>query len=51
MEKWYRKCAPNASPRPHCMQEVLLKVGYFERGLSKSPKKVNFIFSFEPSPF
>ena len=24
---------------------------YFERGLSKSLKKVNFIFSFEPSPF
>ena len=24
---------------------------YFERGLSKSLKKGNFIFSFEPSPF
>ena len=24
---------------------------YFERGLSKSLKKSNFIFSFEPSPF
>ena len=24
---------------------------YFEKGLSKSLKKVNFIFSFEPSPF
>ena len=33
------------------MQEILLKTRYFERGLSKSLKKVNFIFSFEPSPF
>ena len=33
------------------MQEILLKVRYFERGLSKSIKKDNFIFSFEPSPF
>ena len=33
------------------MQEILLKVRYFERGLSKSLRKVNFIFSFEPSPF
>ena len=33
------------------MQEILLKIKYFERGLSKSLKKVNFIFSFKPSPF
>ena len=33
------------------MQEIILKVKYFERGLSKSLKKGNFIFSFEPSPF
>ena len=33
------------------MQEILLKIRYFERGLSKSLKKVNFIFSIEPSPF
>ena len=33
------------------MQEILLKIRYFDRGLSKSLKKVNFIFSFEPSPF
>ena len=26
------------------MQEVVLKVRYFERGLSKSLKKVNFFF-------
>ena len=60
MEKSYRKYAPKASPRPfsfssitqnsHCMQEILLKIRYFERGLSKSLKMVNFIFSFEPSP-
>ena len=31
----------------HCMQEIFLKIRYFERGLSKSLKKVNFIFSFE----
>ena len=31
--------------------QVLLKIRYFERGLSKNLKKVNFIFSFEPSPF
>ena len=33
------------------MQEILLKIKYFERGLSKSLKKVNFIFSLKPSPF
>ena len=33
------------------MQEILSKVRYFERGLSKSFKKDNFILSFEPSPF
>ena len=31
------------------MQEFVLKIRYFERALSKSLKKVNFIFSFEPS--
>ena len=33
------------------MQEILLAIRYFERGLSKTFKKVNFIFAFEPSPF
>ena len=33
------------------MQEILLKIRYSERGLSKCLKKVNFIFSFESSPF
>ena len=33
------------------MQENHLKVRYFERRLSKSLKKGNLIFSFEPSPF
>ena len=32
------------------MQEIILKVRYFERGLSKSLKKGNFI-SFKPSPY
>ena len=31
------------------MQEIILKVRYFERGLSRSLKKG--IFSLEPSPF
>ena len=33
------------------MQEIILKVRYFERRLSKSLEKGNFIFSFEPVPF
>ena len=32
------------------MQEIILKIKYFERGLSKSLEIVNFIVSFEPSP-
>ena len=39
MEKSYRKWAPK------------LKRRYFERVVSKILKKVNFIFSSEPSPF
>ena len=30
----------------HCMQEIILKMRYFERGLSKSLKNVKFIFFF-----
>ena len=33
------------------MQQIILKTRYFERALSKSLKKANFIFSLEPSPF
>ena len=33
------------------MQEIILKVRSFERGLSKTLKKVNFFFSSETSPF
>ena len=62
MEKTYRKCAPSFVPYPffyfgkqppdsYCVQEILFKIRYFERGLSKTFKKVNFIFSFKPSPF
>ena len=46
MKKSCRKYARKASPRPlfnlsnnpnsHCMQEILLKIRYFERGFSKS---------------
>ena len=59
--KMMQKMCSKASPRPlynfgkkrksHCMQEILLKVIYFERGLSESLKKGNFVFSFDPSPF
>ena len=61
MEKSYRKYAPKGSPRPlfyfgkqpkqplHAWNSF--KIRYFERGLSKTFEKVNFIFSFEPSPF
>ena len=31
------------------MQEILFKIRYFERGLSKSLKKIYFIFSFKSS--
>ena len=33
------------------MQKTVLKMRYFERGLSKSIKKVNFIFLLNPVPF
>ena len=33
------------------MQEILLKIRHFERGLSKSLKNVNFIFLSNPVPF
>ena len=51
-----RKCAPKASPRPFLIllnnpQQPLQARNSFERRLSKSLKKVQFIFSFEPSLF
>ena len=33
------------------MEEILLKIRYFERGLSKSLKKVNLFFISNPVPF
>ena len=33
------------------MQKIILKVKYFERGLSKSLKKVTLIFLLNPVPF
>ena len=58
MEKSYRKWAPKASPRlPFYFGKqpktavTCKKLFYFERGLSKTFKKVNFTFSFQPSPF
>ena len=32
------------------MQEILLKIRYFEKGLSKNLKKVNFIIYFQTQP-
>ena len=32
-------------------KQILLKIRYLERGLSKTLQKVNFIFSFKPIPF
>ena len=33
------------------MQEIILEVRYFEIGLSKTLKKVNFICFYNPAPF
>ena len=33
------------------MREILLKIRYFERELSKSLEKVNCVFSLNPDPF
>ena len=56
-----QKCVPNLVRDPflilvktqngHYMQEILLKIRYFEIALSKALKEVNFVFSSEPSPF
>ena len=55
---FWRKHAPRVSPRSLCNlvnnpKQSLnarkhLKIRYFEKGLSKSLNKVNFIFSFKP---
>ena len=62
MEKSCRKYVSKANPRPfflflvttqnsHCIQEILLKIRCFERGLLKAIIKGKFIFSLEPSIF
>ena len=62
MEKSFKKFGPNASPETLfgfakwpktaiAWEETLLKIRYFERESSKSLKKNNIIFSFQPSPF
>ena len=35
----------------HCMQGIHLKIRYFERGLSISPKKLTLFFLLNPVPF
>ena len=57
-----QKCAPTASRRPlfnfdnkpktdiGC-NKILLKIKYFERGLSKSLKKLTLFFLSNPVPF
>ena len=63
MEKLCRKCALKASPRPlfyfgkqpktdiACMQEILLKIRYFERDYQKPLKKLTLFFLSNPVPF
>ena len=36
------------NPKQPCIQEIYLKIRYFERGLSKSLKKVYFFFLLNP---
>ena len=50
IEKSCRKYTAKASPS-HCMQEIILKARYFERGLSKGLKKVTFFLLSSPVPF
>ena len=62
LEKSCRKWAPKASattpfyfgkqPKTAiACKKILLKIRYFERGLSKPFKKLTIFFLFEPSPF
>ena len=39
------------NPSSHCIQGILLKIRFFERGLSKTPKKVTIFFPLNPFPF
>ena len=52
----HQKLVPDSSlilANNHSIQEIFLKIRYFEieRGSSKIFLKVNFIFSFNPFPF
>ena len=53
MVKPCRKCAIKIkiTQISHCIQEILLKIRYFERGLLKSLKKVNLFFFFRTQSF
>ena len=62
MEKSFRNYAPKASTRPLlnfgkspktaiACKKLFQKIRYFERVLSESLKKVNFIFPFKPNLF
>ena len=58
MEKSCRKCALKLDSNPlsilvndsHWMQKILLKIRYFERGLSKTLKKLTLFFILNPAP-
>ena len=51
-ENVHQKLAPNPFLiLLNKMKEINSKIRYFERELSKSLKKVNFVFSFKPSLF
>ena len=60
MEKSCRKYELKASSRPlfwqttqnsYCMQEILLKIGYLERRLLKTFKKLTLFFLLNLAPF
>ena len=39
------------NPKQPCMQKTILKIRYFERGLSKSLQKLTLFFVLNPAPF
>ena len=59
MTKSYIKCAPEATlllilpnnPKHSLRAKIIFKISYFQRELSKTLQKVDFIFSLEPFPF
>ena len=56
-ENVHQKLAPDSflillnNPKTAIVHKKILKIRHFEKGLSKSHKKVNFIFSFKLNSF